>query len=360
MPPRLSTGSAAQWPAIVGQHVLGLPEQLLRRQLAGEAGEVDGDAGQLDAGQAGELGGDRRGGVRQDAFAAVAEVDGEQDLDGGAGGVLAEHAGGARVAQQHAVGHLGRRLELVALGRADERERPQRLSGEPDQRGQAAVGEAGAAGLEQRPPDRGLAVHALGDADERQAAGVQVRGETPRGAGDGVEVDGEPGEASHPSPLRLVVSGPAGACGSRPRMRAVPRPRSASRSGRGPPAGRGRGAAGAALARSGRDGARQRRRVLEVVHFAAGEGGATTIVRACVYHSVRVSRSRWDKAGAVYFADRPFDKQGERMPATDPLYTVCDGHLCFDGVDLVELAEHARDARSSCSASAGCGPTSRP
>jgi len=27
------------------------------------------------------------------------------------------------------------------------------------------------------------------------------------------------------------------------------------------------------------------------------------------------------------------------MPATDPLYTVCHGHLCFDGVDLVELAE---------------------
>ncbi len=26
------------------------------------------------------------------------------------------------------------------------------------------------------------------------------------------------------------------------------------------------------------------------------------------------------------------------MPATDPLYTVCDGHLCFDGVDLVDLA----------------------
>jgi hypothetical protein len=27
------------------------------------------------------------------------------------------------------------------------------------------------------------------------------------------------------------------------------------------------------------------------------------------------------------------------MPAADPLYTVCDGRLCFDGVDLVELAE---------------------
>ena len=32
------------------------------------------------------------------------------------------------------------------------------------------------------------------------------------------------------------------------------------------------------------------------------------------------------------------------MPATDPLYTVRDGHLCFDGVDLVELADDARDA----------------
>ncbi len=27
------------------------------------------------------------------------------------------------------------------------------------------------------------------------------------------------------------------------------------------------------------------------------------------------------------------------MPATDPLYTVRDGHLCFDGVDLVDLAD---------------------
>ena len=27
------------------------------------------------------------------------------------------------------------------------------------------------------------------------------------------------------------------------------------------------------------------------------------------------------------------------MPAADPLYTVCDGHLCFDGVDLVDLAD---------------------
>ncbi len=27
------------------------------------------------------------------------------------------------------------------------------------------------------------------------------------------------------------------------------------------------------------------------------------------------------------------------MPATDPLYTVRDGHLCFDGVDLVEVAD---------------------
>jgi diaminopimelate decarboxylase len=27
------------------------------------------------------------------------------------------------------------------------------------------------------------------------------------------------------------------------------------------------------------------------------------------------------------------------MPATDPLYTVCEGHLCFDGADLVDLAD---------------------
>jgi diaminopimelate decarboxylase len=33
-----------------------------------------------------------------------------------------------------------------------------------------------------------------------------------------------------------------------------------------------------------------------------------------------------------------FDKQEAFMPTTDPLYTVRDGHLCFDGVDLAELA----------------------
>ncbi len=243
----------------VREHVLGLQEQLLRRQLAGEAGEVDGYAGQLDAGQAGELGGDRPGGVRKDAFAAVAEVDGEQQLHGGAGDVLSEHAGGARVAEQHAVGHLGRRLEFVPLGRPDERERPQRLSGEPDQRGQAAVGEAGAAGLEQHPPDRRLAVHALGDAGERQAAGVQVRGETPRGAGDGAEIDGEPGERQTFStssgrerswPLRLRAAGGAGVCRSHgvragaggDRLRAEDA---------GPPAGRSRGAGATARVRGG-------------------------------------------------------------------------------------------------------------
>ena len=156
------------------QDVLRLPEQLLRRQLAGEAGEVDGHAGQFDAGQSGDPGRDRRSGIRQDAFAPVTQIDGEQDADGGAGGVLAEHAGGARVAQEHAVGDLGGRAQFVPLGLANERERPQRLSGEPDQRGQPAVGEAGAAGFEQHAPERRLAVHALGDAAERQPAGVQV------------------------------------------------------------------------------------------------------------------------------------------------------------------------------------------
>ena len=102
--------------------------------------------------------------------------------------MLAEHAGGARVAHEHAVGDLSRRLQFVRLGRADERERAQRLSGEPDQRGQAAVGEAGAAGLEQHSPERRLAVHALGDAAERQPARVQVCRETPCRFGDGVQV----------------------------------------------------------------------------------------------------------------------------------------------------------------------------
>ena len=50
----------------------------------------------------------------------------------GAPDALAEHAGGARVAQQHAVGYLRRGFKLVRLGRPDERERPQRLPGEPD------------------------------------------------------------------------------------------------------------------------------------------------------------------------------------------------------------------------------------
>ena len=57
---------------------------------------------------------------------------------------------------------------------------------------------------------------------------------------------------------------------------------------------------------------------------------------ADVNHSV--SYGRWDRAGAVYFAGRMFDKQEAFMPTTDPLYTVRDGHLCFDGVDLAGLA----------------------
>ena len=187
---------------------------------------------------------------------------------------------------------------------------PSAVTGEPDQGGQAAIGEAGAAGLEKHPPDCRLAVDALGDTDECQAAGVQIRGEAARGAGDGVEIDGEPGSVN-PSPLRLIVNGGLwAATGVRSKGRGRSRrPRCQAGAGGdrlqaedvGPPE---------AAHSSGRGGARQRRRVLEVVHFAAGEGGATTIVRACVYHSVRVSRSRWDKAGAVYFADRPPDKQG--------------------------------------------------
>ena len=228
------------------EDVLGLQEQLLRRQLAGEAGEVDGHAGQLDAGQAGDLGGDRRGGVRQDAFAAVAEVDGEQDLDGGAGNVLSEHAGGARVAEQHAVGDLGRRLELVPLGRPDERERPQRLSGEPDQRGQAAVGEAGAAGLEQRPPDRRLAVDALGDAARASGRGpcrsAARRRVAPATASRSMVSRGERQAFSTSSGRERSLA----AAAARPGRGHLPQPRSASRSGRGPPAGRGRRAPAAA------------------------------------------------------------------------------------------------------------------
>ena len=125
--------------------------------------------------------------------------------------------------------------------------------------------------------------------------------------GDGVQVYGEPGEDQSHS-TSSAVDGTAGACRRRPgRGSGLTVGR---RAGARVPAGRGRRSAAGRPGRSGRGGARQRRGVLEVVDLAAGEGGETTVVRACVYHSVRVSRGRWDKAGAVYFADRSFDKQG--------------------------------------------------
>ena len=121
------------------------------------------------------------------------------------------------------------------------------------------------------------------------------------------------GEPSQPSPLRLVVNGPAG----RLRLRAaagcgrVPRPRSASRSGRRPPAGtRTPGRRAGALARQRARRCASEEEGIRSRGLAAGEGGAATIVRACVYHSVRVSRSRWDEARAVYFADRSIRQAG--------------------------------------------------
>ena len=57
------------------------------------------------------------------------------------------------------------------------------------------------------------------------------------------------------------------------------------------------------------------------------------------------------------------------MPAADPLYTVCDGHLCFDGVDLVELADthetpffvfSERRLRDNVEAVIGCLPAAPP
>ena len=151
-------------------------------------------------------------------------------------------------------GDLRRGRELVPLGRADERERPQVLPGEPGQRGQATVGESGAAGLEQHPPDRRLAVHALGDAAERQPARVQVRREPSRRVGDGVQVDREPGEGHCFS----TSSAGNGYRGSLPACR--PRAWIGSELQRGAgaaaPAGRGRDSAGVARG-CGRGGARQ-------------------------------------------------------------------------------------------------------
>ena len=80
------------------------------------------------------------------------------------------------IREQHAVGDLGHRLELLRLWRADERERRERVGGEPHQRGQAGIGEAGGAGLEHRLPDARIAVDGLGHADERDALAEQARG----------------------------------------------------------------------------------------------------------------------------------------------------------------------------------------
>ena len=187
-----------------GQQLLRLLEEQPRRQLAGEAGEVDGDAGKVDAAQATQLGRDLRHSLRQHALTAVAQVDGEQDLDGRPGRVRADRAGRGHVAQQHAVGHLRHSLELVGLRRADERERRQRVCGEAHERGQAGVGEAGGAGLEHRPPDARLAVDRLGDADQRDAVADKARGQLPRVVGDGAERHAQPGIPGHRHGLKLT------------------------------------------------------------------------------------------------------------------------------------------------------------
>ncbi len=117
MPPRLSTGSTAHRCATSARTSSACRNSSREGSWPERQAKLTATPASVDAGQAGELGGDRRGGVRQDALAAVAEVHSEQDLDWGAGGVLSEHAGGARVAEQHAVRDLRHRLELVRLRR---------------------------------------------------------------------------------------------------------------------------------------------------------------------------------------------------------------------------------------------------
>ncbi len=290
-----------------GEHVLGLPEQLLRRQLAGEAGEVDADAGQLDAGQAGDLCGDRGGVLGEDAFAAVAEVDGQEDLDGGAGGVLAEHAGGARVAEQDAVGDLRRRLELVVLRRADQRARAEAGGGELLQRRQAAVGEAGAAAGEHGLADERLAVHALGDADEGDAVAEQPGGEPPGGLGHRVQVDRQSGAGAvmASSLWRAGRSRPEVVRGDRVKvlhLASVPfrQGRVQSPGVTGPRRGDAGDDAGPRAFTVVQARGRRRGEGLKVVEAAAGEGGAAAIVGPESALGTRVSRV-WDQARAVYF-----------------------------------------------------------
>ena len=98
---------------------------------------------------------------------------------------------GRGVAEQHAVGDLRGRCDLVGLRRPQQRQRRQRVGGEPHEGGQARVGEAGAAGLEHRLPDRRLAVDGLGHADELDAARQQPPGERCVAVADGVEIKGE-------------------------------------------------------------------------------------------------------------------------------------------------------------------------
>ena len=73
---------------------------------------------------------------------------------------LAEGAGRLDVREKDPVGDGGDVGELVAPRGADERERRQGVGGEPHERRQARVGEAGAAGLEHRLADARLAVDA--------------------------------------------------------------------------------------------------------------------------------------------------------------------------------------------------------
>ena len=176
-----------------GQHPLGAAEQRQAGKLARQAGEVDRDAGEHRAGQAGEAAGRFAGKSGQHAFAAVAKVDREQQFDGQAGRASAQGGGGGRVAEQDAVGDLSRRRDVAWLGRAQQRERRQRVGGEPHEGGQAGVGEAGRAGLEHGAPDRRLAVDGFGHADELDAGEQQPFGKRARGAIDGIEIEGELG-----------------------------------------------------------------------------------------------------------------------------------------------------------------------
>ena len=94
MPPSESVGSARAEVGDLGQHRVGLLEQLERRLQARQAGEVHRDAGQAEAGQGGELAGQRCSVLGQHALSPIAQVDCQQDRHASVAGSLRERPRG--------------------------------------------------------------------------------------------------------------------------------------------------------------------------------------------------------------------------------------------------------------------------